>query len=157
MVIFSGCCSTIIYAYSAETVTLTALCRFPRRQMEELLEALPKLQRRWFGLASTELAAAQDQMLLLGRKTAREKIASFLLSLSERARQRGQRANPVSLPMSRSDIADYLGLTTETVSRTVSQLKAQGAIRLLQGGQVQLMDASLLRDIAEGGGLGTEL
>ena len=138
------------YAYSAETVVATSICRFPRRQMEHLLDDFPKLQRQLFSMASNELAAAQDQMLLLGRKTAREKIASFLLGLSDRAVRRGQKDNPVQVPMSRSDIADYLGLTTETVSRTFTQLKAGGAIRLLEGGRVQIVDKAAFYDMAEG-------
>jgi CRP/FNR family transcriptional regulator len=60
-------------------------------------------------VASNELAQAQDQMLLLGRKTAREKFVSFLLSISDRTQQRGSASSPISLPMSRADIADYLG------------------------------------------------
>ena len=138
------------YAYSGETVTATSICRFPRRRMDQLMDEFPKLQRRLFSLASNELAAAQDQMLLLGRKTAREKIASFLLSLSQRAVRRGQKDNPVHVPMSRADIADYLGLTTETVSRTFTQLKAAGMIRLREGGRVLIVDRTGLFDMAEG-------
>ena len=139
------------YAYTAETVTATTVCRFPRRQMDTLLDEFPKLQRRLFSLASNELAAAQDQMLLLGRKTAREKIASFLLSLSERAVRRGQKSNPIQVPMSRSDIADYLGLTTETVSRTFTQLRTHGAIRLLEAGRVDICDGAALMEMTESG------
>jgi CRP/FNR family transcriptional regulator len=138
------------YAYSAETVTATSLCRFPRRKMDQLMDEFPKLQRRLFSLASNELASAQDQMLLLGRKTAKEKIASFLVSVAQRAVRRGQKDNPVHLPMSRADIADYLGLTTETVSRTFTQLKAGGVIRLLEGGKVQLSNKEALYEMAEG-------
>jgi len=137
-------------AYTAETVTPVSLCRFPRKRLDSLMDEFPKLQRRLFSMASNELAAAQDQMLLLGRKSAREKIASFLLTLSRRAARRGQKENPVHLPMSRSDIADYLGLTTETVSRTFTQLKSSGAIRLLEGGKVDLSDRDGLLDMAEG-------
>ncbi len=139
------------YAYSAETVTATSVCRFPRRKMDQLMDEFPKLQRRLFSMASNELAAAQDQMLLLGRKTAREKIASFLLTLAERAVRRGQKDNPVHVPMSRADIADYLGLTTETVSRTLTHLKSGGLIRLLEGSKIQIADMSELREMAEGG------
>lgn len=138
------------YAYSVEAVGPTTLCRFPRKQLDRLLEEYPKLQRRLFGLASNELAAAQDQMLLLGRKTAKEKIASFLLALSEKAARRGQPDNPVRVTMSRSDIADYLGLTTETVSRTFTNLKASGIIRLMDGGKVSIADRDRMLDIAEG-------
>ena len=139
------------YAYTAETVGVTTICRFPRRKLDGLMEEFPKLQRRLLGLASTELAAAQDQMLLLGRKTAREKIASFLIMLSQRASRRGQRDNPVSLPMGRADIADYLGLTTETVSRTFTQLKSSGVIMLRENNRVELGDLSAIHGIAEGG------
>jgi CRP/FNR family transcriptional regulator len=101
-------------------------------------------------MASHELAAAQEQMLLLGRKTAKEKIASFLLTLSQRAVQRGQRANPISVPMSRTDIGDYLGLTTETVSRTFTQLKNGQLISLLPANKVELSDLDGLTEISEG-------
>ncbi len=139
------------YAYSAEAVTPVSLCQFPRRQIEQLLEEFPKLQQRLFTMASNELEAAQDQMLLLGRKTAKEKVASFLLGLSRRLERRGQKDNPVPIPMSRSDIADYLGLTTETVSRTFTALKSKQVIRLLEGNKVDLVDRDELLDLAEGG------
>jgi CRP/FNR family transcriptional regulator, anaerobic regulatory protein len=138
------------YAYSAESVTQANLCRFPRRRLEALLEEFPKMQRRLFSMASSELATAQDQMLLLGRKTAKEKIASFLLTLSKRAKRRGYKENPIHLPMSRADIADYLGLTTETVSRTFTQLKTSRAVTLLEGGKVQIGNMDILHDLAEG-------
>ena len=139
------------YAYSAEAVTPVSLCQFPRRQIEQLLGEFPKLQQRLFTMASNELEAAQDQMLLLGRKTAKEKVASFLLGLSRRLERRGQSDNPVPIPMSRSDIADYLGLTTETVSRTFTALKSKQVIRLLEGNKVDLVDRDVLLDLAEGG------
>lgn len=148
---FLGLANDATYAYSAETVTYTTLCRFPRRKLERLLERFPRMERRLLGMASHELAVAQEQMLLLGRKTAREKIATFLLMLSKRAAQRGQKDNPISVPMSRNDIGDYLGLTTETVSRTFTQLKQSGCITLLPGGKVDLADRSGLQEIAEGG------
>ena len=148
---FLGLANQEIYAYSAEAVTHTTLCRFPRRKLERLLDLYPKMERRLLSMASHELAVAQEQMLLLGRKTAREKIASFLLMLSRRAVQRGQNGNPVSVPMSRNDIADYLGLTTETVSRTFTQLKRKGVINLLPGGKVELAERPRLEEIAEGG------
>jgi CRP/FNR family transcriptional regulator len=147
---FLGLALNDSYAYSAETVTLTSLCRFPRRKMEALLDEFPKMQRRLFSMASNELAAAQDQMLLLGRKTAREKICSFLLMLSQRASRRGHKENPVLVPMSRADIADYLGLTTETVSRTFTQLKTSGTICLQEGNRIHIADMDAINDMAEG-------
>jgi CRP/FNR family transcriptional regulator len=75
---------------------------------------------------------------------------SFLLTLAERAARRGQTSNPIVVPMSRTDIGDYLGLTTETVSRTFTQLKTNSLISLQAGGRVDLRDLVALRNIAEG-------
>jgi CRP/FNR family transcriptional regulator len=147
---FLGLALAETYAFTAETLTGSTLCRFPRRRLEALLHDVPRLQHQLFVVTATELAAAQDQMLLLGRKTAREKICSFLLALSHRAVQRGHKANPVFLPMSRADIADYLGLTTETVSRTVTQLKTTGVISLQEGNRILIADLDELCDLAEG-------
>ena len=147
---FLGLANDANYAYSAEAVTQCALCRFPRRKLEGLMERFPKVEQRLLNIASNELAAAQEQMLLLGRKTAKEKIASFLLLLSRRARQRGRDEVTVDVPMSRNDIGDFLGLTTETVSRTFTQLKQKNLIRLLPAGKVELAQREDLEDIAGG-------
>ena len=145
---FLGLADDTVYAYSAEAITHASLCRFPRRRLEALLDRYPRMERRLLGMASHELAVAQEQMLLLGRKTAREKIASFLLTLGQRSAQRGQPSNPVSVPMSRNDIGDFLGLTTETVSRTFTQLRQEKLIRLLPTGRVELLEIEALREIA---------
>ena len=147
---FLGMAANDEYAYSAEALTAVELCRFPRKKLEGLLDRLPGLERRLLGAASNELIAAQDQMMLLGRKTAREKVASFLLTLSRRATQRGEAANPVHLPMTRADIADYLGLTTETVSRTITALRTQGMIELMASDKVSVPDPAALHRIADG-------
>jgi len=138
------------YGYTAETVEPVRLCRFPRAPLEVLLNTYPRLKDRLFTMASNELAAAQDQMLLLGRKTARERIATFLLLLQTGAKRRGQSPNPVRLPMNRGDIADFLGLTTETVSRTISNLKRSGTIALRETGMVEIRDHEALNEIAGG-------
>lgn len=147
---FLGLTLNDTYAYSAEAVTNVALCRFQRPRFEALLAEFPKLEKRLLGVASSELAAAQDQMLLLGRKTAREKVASFLLQLQRRTAQVGDSSGMVDLPMSRTDIADYLGLTTETVSRTITQLKTAGIVRLQGQGRIALARHETLRQMAEG-------
>ncbi len=147
---FLGLANDETYAYCAEAVTEARLCRFSRKKLEDMLRRFPQVERQLLSVASHELAAAQEQMLLLGRKTAKEKIASFLLKLSDRYEERGLSGNPLHLPMSRNDIGDYLGLTTETVSRTFTQLKSSGAIRLLPGSLVELTDRDGLEDIAEG-------
>ena len=147
---FLGLTHNEAYAYSAEALVPTRLCRFPRRRLEALLVEIPHLEQRLLAIASHELAAAQDQMMLLGRKSARERFVSFILTMSDSAKRHGRPGDPVFLAMSRSDIADYLGLTTETVSRTVTLLKKQGLIELLDDKQIGLSRLSALREIAEG-------
>src|SRR4051812_15680455 len=109
---FLGLSSNRRYAYSAEAVTPVTYCRFARAKLERLLADFPQMEHRLLGIASNELAAAQDQMLLLGRKTARERVASFIVLLARRAGNGP--SDRVHVPMTRADIADYLGLTVET-------------------------------------------
>jgi CRP/FNR family transcriptional regulator len=136
------------YTYSAEAVTAVRLCRFPRAKFEGLLREFPKLENRLLQTASNELAAAQDQMVLLGRKSATERVASFIVTLAARARQRRQPDKIVALPMSRADIGDYLGLTIETVSRTFTRLRKSGAIALPDNGHVEIVRRDKLEALA---------
>ena len=138
------------YCYTAETITATQLCRFTHRKLDTLMVEIPRLERRMFTMAVKDLMAAQEQMLLLGRKTAREKVATFLVKLSQRSVKAGQPASPVALPMSRADIADFLGLTIETVSRTFTQLKRDNIIGLPAADHCVLNDWDALREMAEG-------
>ena len=118
------------YAYSAAAVEPTEICSMPRKKLDAVFARRPELQRRLLAIVSHELSVAQEQMLLLGRKTATERVAAFLISLSERGKRIGWPADPIHLPMTRADIADYLGLTIETVSRTMTSLRKDGLIRL---------------------------
>jgi CRP/FNR family transcriptional regulator len=136
--------------YSAEAVGPVTLCKMPRRRFEQLIDAFPQLERRMLVDASNELFAAQDQMLLLGRKTAREKVATFLLMLARRAARRGKAGDEITLAMSRTCIGDYLGLTIETVSRTVTQLRRDGILALHGANQVEIVDREALEAAAEG-------
>lgn len=145
---FLGLAYDETYTYSAEAIEHSQLCRFSRARFETLLDEHPRMERRLLGLASNELATAQDQMVLLGRKTAREKLASFLLMLSRRAERRGQKADPVHVPMTRTDIGDYLGLTIETVSRTFTALRKARLIELQPEHSVHLLDTEGLVAIA---------
>lgn len=138
------------YTYSAEAITPVKICRFPRRQLDRLLDEFPKMERRLLAMASNELAQAQEQMMLLGRKTAHERIASFLLSLARRSERFGGDRRHVQLPMTRTDIADYLGLTTETASRVFTSLKKRGYIELEPAGRVHLADRDTLEELAAG-------
>lgn len=147
---FLGLAHDETYAYSAEAVTHSALCSYPKSKLESLLKRFPQMEERLLGMAKHELMVAQEQMLLLGRKTAKERLASFLLMLSRAAARRGQNGNPVLVPMSRSDIGDYLGLTTETVSRSFTQLKRDRIISAESGNRIRLLDDEALQDLAEG-------
>ena len=138
------------YAYPAEAVNDVTLCRLPKARVEALSEEFPKFEKQLPEVASNELAQAQDQMLLLGRKTAQEKVVSFLLSLSKRSHARGAPASLISLPMNRADIADYLGLMTETVGNTFTSLRGSDAIRLLAGNSVPLENFESLFELADG-------
>jgi CRP/FNR family transcriptional regulator len=148
---FLGIALNSTYAYSAEAIVDTKLCRFGRREVEGLLKDIPNLEHRLLGEAANELVAAQDQMLLLGRKTAKERLASFLVGISRNAKRHGFIDNPIALPMSRTDIADFLGLTTETVSRTFTRLRQSKIIALEGNGMVRLMDIDALDDLIAGG------
>ena len=133
------------YRFTVEAVTDTKLMRYPRHSVEQMTEAQPRLNRCLLDLLCRSLSAAQQQMLLLGRKNAVERMASFLLMMAGRASD----GECVSLPMTRSDIADHLGLTTETVSRIFGQLKSQRVIQLNGASEVLVKDIDALEDLAQ--------
>lgn len=138
------------HAFTAEALEHAELCCFPRKRFDGFIEEHPAMEHELYRMAAHELAMAQLQLVLVGRKTAPERMASFLLHLVERAeRVSGHKADVVNLPMSRGDIADYLGLTKETVSRVLSTFRADRLIRLLEVQQAQILDRSLLEQAAE--------
>jgi CRP/FNR family transcriptional regulator len=137
------------HAYSVEAVSRVTMIRYPRHTVETAIRDDPGAARRLFQLACEELRRAQEHMLLLGRKTADERIASFLLRLA--GADGAQAARPVvTLAMSRLDMADHLGLTIETVSRTISRFRRQGLIDLLGRQEILLRRADRLQALAEG-------
>ena len=143
---FLGLAFGRLYLYSAEAVTPVTLCSFRRAQFLDFLDECPALEKEVLLRTSTELAAAQEQMLLLGRKSATERVASFILSMARRRRL--DDGAPVELPMSRVDIADYLGLTVETVSRTISTLRRRALIELRDKHLVAIPHPAHLRQVA---------
>lgn len=147
---FLGIALNDTYAYSAEAIEPLQLCRFPRRRLEALLAEMPKLERKLLGTTAHELAAAQDQMVLLGRKTARERVATFLVALSKRALRHGRSGESLEVPMSRTDIADYLGLTTETVSRNVTRLRRARLIAAGANNGIVILNPEGLRSLVDG-------
>lgn len=131
------------YGVTAEAVTPVRVCRFGRPAFLSYIDDKPHLLRRLHEFAGHELSLAQDQMLLLGRKTAEEKVAAFLINLQSRYGRIGPMSVTVPLPMSRQDIADYLGLTIETVSRTLTKLAREKTILIVPDG-VRLLSAERL-------------
>lgn len=139
------------YAFTAEAVEPTQLCAFFGHRFDEFAEENPEMERELYRLAAHEAAAAQQQFVLLGRKTAAERLATFLLMLAQRAEEReGRLGSVIRLPMSRSDIADYLGLTKETISRVTSAMKRQRLIQLLSIDTLEIVDRRGLETLAAG-------
>ena len=138
------------YPYSAEAVIDSTVTCVPRRGVEQLLGRRPGLARRLLELLSRELSSAQDQLLLLGRKNAQERLASFLLMRLERAGDPGGARPQIELFMSRTDIADHLGLTIETVSRSLTQLRREGIIALPTANQVVILKRAALERLQQG-------
>ena len=147
---FLGLAVSNTYAFSAEAIEPTRLCRFSRPKLRELLHDFPAMEQRLLETACNELVAAQEQMLLLGRKTARERVASFLVARCLDALPSGLPNNLVPLPMTRSEIADYLGLTIETVSRTFSRFKAEKRIATPSNDEVIILDRPWMNELAAG-------
>lgn len=137
-----------VHTQSAEAVVASHLCAFPIREMELLLDEFPSLKDRLHQMTRAALRQARDNQLVLGRLAPIEKLASFLLMIDARSTLRFTAGRPLHLMMSRTDIADYLGLTIETVSRCFTRLKTQGLIRLPEAHLVEFLRKDLLADIA---------
>lgn len=132
---------------NAEAATEVSLCSFPRSTVERMMRDSPELERRLFRQTLRELDDAREWMLTLGRKSASEKIASFLLLIARNidpAAPAGKSAS-FDLPLTRADIADFLGMTIETVSRQLTRLKAEGVIRIQNNRHVTVRDLEQLQ------------
>jgi CRP/FNR family transcriptional regulator len=135
--------------YDVVAVTPVTLCMFRKSDFERLLHSNPGMERRLLEMTLDELDAARDWMLLLGRKSARERVASLVLMMARRSAalaldepRDGQR---VQMRLTRQEIADYLGLTIETVSRQFGALRAQGLIALADARSVEIRSDEGLR------------
>src|SRR5271166_3871071 len=141
---FLGLVASERYAFSAEAIEPSRLCRLSRSRLQLFLSDQPAMAHRLLNVAVHDLARAQEQMILLGRMTATERLASFLLFQTTCRQPRSIRPPRIHLPMSRTDVADYLGLTTETVSRSLATLKKFGAIVVPNVHEVVVLDHSAL-------------
>ena len=139
-----------VAAYDVTATTDLVMCCFRKKSFDELMVSNPKVGQRLLEMTLDELDAAREWMLLLGRKTAREKIASLLAIFASRDANLNLRAAKgamvFELPLTREEMADYLGLTLETVSRQMSALKRDGVIVLGGKRQVSVPDFERLAD-----------
>lgn len=131
---FLGMTTSGRHNFSADAIGPVAVCRFSRVSFARFVEDKPHFLQRINELAVRELSQARDHMVLLGRRSAEEKVAAFLIGWRHRNIQLRGPSATVPLPMSRQDIADYLGLTIETVSRTFTKLERDGVIEIVSGG-----------------------
>jgi len=149
--LFAGdllCCEALeTHDFSAEAVTPVTLRRFSLRDVEALADSDPVVARRLRELTAHRLRSGREHMVLLGRKTASERIASFLLHMAERISPGGQSC--LELPMSRSDMGDYLGLTIETVCRRLTLLRQEGTITV-KGPVIAIRDRKALGQVDRG-------
>ena len=146
---FIGRPGRAVAPYEVQAVGDVTLCLFDRPAFEALLADVPQVARRLLAMCLDELDAARDWMLLLGRKTARERVATFLAQVLRRAAT-GERPLRAELPLTREAMASYLGLTIETVSRQIGALRRDGLIAL-EGTRTLLCD-DLDALLAEAGG-----
>ena len=140
-----GVTSDQYHRFTTEAVVDTTLRLIRRRNLELIADTDAVLTRNLLSMTATSLRHAEDHMLLLGRKVAVEKVAAFLLEMDKRLTTAGA----MTLPMCRRDIADYLGLTLETVSRALSQLRRLGALSFTGGMQreITILDREQLRSL----------
>jgi CRP/FNR family transcriptional regulator, anaerobic regulatory protein len=142
---FLGMATSARHGFSADALGPVAACRFSRVSFARFIEDKPRLLRRINELVVRELSLAQDHMVLLDRRSAEEKVASFLLG--DRLARPGDVTNMVPLPMGRQDIADFLRLTIETVSRTFTKLERDRLIDIVPAGIV-LLDLERVQSLA---------
>ena len=140
------------HQFNAQATRPSRLRSLPWSTVQHIARNDPGLGIKLYEMISQELAAAHDLLLTTGQRTATERVAAFLLAMSRRTDRRNGDASIVDLPMTRSDIGDFLGLTIETVSRTFTKLRQLEIIDLAQCTHVHILDMEALERVAEGGG-----
>lgn len=136
-------------AVTAEAATILEICTVPKSMLDRLVVFNSKLERRLFDQILAELDDAREWMLMLGRKTAREKVASFLHLLASHAQAEEDGPFEFEIPLTRQEISDFLGLTLETVSRQVTALRGENIIEVFDNRRVIVPFASKLAAAAK--------
>ena len=135
------------YPLTAKALETTTVCEIPVSQLDLLSDDMPELRRQLMRTVSGEIRHDQNMMMLLSKKNAEERIASFLVDVSERFVRRGFSHTQFRLSMSRVDISNYLGLAVETVSRVFTRFQKTELIAT-QGKEITLLDAKTLYAMA---------
>ena len=135
------------YESSDKALETSAICEIPFDRLGDLSAQVPSLQMQFFKLMSREISSDQQLITLLSKHTADERLATFLLSISARNARRGLSAMRFRLPMSRLDIGNYLGLTVETVSRSIGRLQKQQIIAVSTK-DIHIFDLTALETVA---------
>jgi CRP/FNR family transcriptional regulator len=147
-----GYTTAAAYPFAAQLLTGATACRLDRPRLDALMRRYPALERRVLDLCVQELAATQEQLVSVGRRTAEARLAAFLISLAENGQRRLLPGPVLDMPMTRADIADFLGLTLETVSRGFTAFRRRGWIREPTNGRVELRRRQALMELIDGGG-----
>jgi len=135
---------------SAQAIKPTRLRSISVAKLHKMAAGDPDLSFKLYQTLAAELAEARDLMLTTGHRSACERMAAFLLALSRRNRRNGKDATIIYLPMTRTDVGDFLGVTIETVSRTLTKFKSRGLIDMPQSARLHLVDMIELERIAAG-------
>jgi len=134
---------------SARVLETSAVCEVPFHQLEDLSTTIPSLQHQMYRLLSREISQDENMLTLLGKKNAEERLAAFLLSLSERFKRRGFSPSDFHLSMSRHEIGNYLGLAVETISRLFTRFQDEKLLKV-ERKHIQLLDIERLRCVVQG-------
>lgn len=136
--------------YSSASVVLetSSICELPFSRLEGLCHEIPGLHKQMMNVVGREITSDQHMLMLLGKRTAEERLASFLLSLSSRYHMRGLSATEFNLPMSRQDIGNYLGMAIETVSRLFAQFQDRKLLEVHRR-QLKILDLGRIKEMVE--------
>ncbi|MEY8216671.1 MAG: fumarate/nitrate reduction transcriptional regulator Fnr [Colwellia sp.] len=131
----------------AQALETSMVCEIPYNNLDTLSNNMPKLKKQVLRLMSNEIRTDQEMLTLLNRKNAEQRVATFLVSLSDRYHDRGLSATEFRLTMTRSDIGNYIGLTVETISRLLNRFHKSGLIKV-DGKLITIIDIDQLIDCA---------
>jgi CRP/FNR family nitrogen fixation transcriptional regulator len=136
------------HVLTAEALSDVVVARYARTRLDRLEDDEPTLRRSMMTMLRRDLNSAQQHLIMLGRQTAKERVASFLFQLAER--QDAQDGGSIEVPMGRQDIADYLGLTIETVCREITNLKRQRILSVPDRHHLVIRNMEALQAVADG-------